>query len=69
MTVLRPQYLEQILAGIRKRGVEVRHVLLDADATTLESRIAGGRLGSESVFDWRRQHVQTYLGVRDDLRN
>lgn len=41
MTLVVPAYAEEILGGLAERGVEARHVILDASPETLEARLRG----------------------------
>ena len=62
MTVLRRGYLEELLAGLRARGHEVRHVLLDVSPDVLLERIE-----NDPVHDpraWRLDNLEIYLTAR-----
>jgi hypothetical protein len=67
MSVLRPEYVEDLLARLRRRGTEVEHVLLDASAPVLRARIHADA-ADPAARGWRLDHVETYLAARDDLR-
>ena len=59
-TVLKRDRLDQVLAPLRVAGVEVFHVLLDADQAVLRSRIAG----SDEAMAWRLDHLDEYDAAR-----
>ncbi|GAA2819024.1 AAA family ATPase [Kribbella solani] len=62
-TVLVESYWHELEAGLRSRGHDVVHVLLDADADTLHDRIDADPTGTD-IRPWRHQHVDTYLAAR-----
>lgn len=66
MSVLRPDYLDEMLTGLRDRGHEVRHVVLDAPATVVQDRIAHDTHSHKSAY-WREIHVEVYEEVRAEL--
>ena len=66
MSVLRPGYLEELLGGLRSRGHEVRHVLLDASPDVLVERIEADQVPDPRV--WRLDSLGTYLSARRALR-
>jgi hypothetical protein len=66
MTVLRRGYLEELLRGLRGRGHEVRHVLLDASPGVLVERIENDRVPDPTV--WRMDNLGAYLKERPALR-
>jgi len=53
-------YLEQIFAGLRAAGLEVFHVVLDADENVLRQRIQ--RSGEPQP--WRLAHLADYRTAR-----
>lgn len=59
-TVLNADYLEEIHSGLQAAGLTVRHVLLDADESTLRAHIQA----SGEAVEWRLGHVSTYLQAR-----
>ena len=66
MTVLRRRHLEEILAALRDRGHEVRHVLLDVSAPVLVERVEAD--DSPEARGWRLDDLGAYLTARRDLR-
>ncbi|GAA0743323.1 AAA family ATPase [Dactylosporangium roseum] len=66
MTVLRREHLDEIFAGLRSRGHEVRHVLLDVSAPALVERIESDP--DPDPQGWRLDNLGTYLVARHDLR-
>ncbi|MEV8512712.1 AAA family ATPase [Dactylosporangium sp. NPDC051484] len=66
MTVLRRRYLEEIVAGLRGRGHEVRHVLLDVSAPVLVERIEADE--DPGPQGWRLDNLGAYLTARRELR-
>lgn len=66
MSVLRPAYLDELLSGLRQRGHDVHHVLLDAPAEVICARIAADETDS-SAASWRDGHVEAYMTARADL--
>lgn len=66
MTVLRPDYLDELLARLRESGHDVRHVTLDATAPVLHARIAGADV-PERTTQWRRRHIDIYHEVKAEL--
>ena len=66
MTILRRRYLDEILGGLRARGHEVRHVLLDVSAPVLVDRIEAD--DNPSPQGWRLDNLGAYLIARHDLR-
>jgi hypothetical protein len=65
MTVLRRGYLDELLQGLRRRGHDVRHVLLDASPDVLVERIEQDGVPDPRV--WRLDHLGTYLTARHGL--
>lgn len=59
-TVLKREYLDQVLVPLRVAGLEVFHVLLDADEAVLRSRIEG----SDEASIWRLDHLDEYCAAR-----
>ena len=67
MSVLRPDYLDGLLDGLRTHGHDVRHVLLDASSPVLQTRISEDTSDNPRATDWRREHVANYRDVRDEI--
>jgi hypothetical protein len=59
-TVLHAHYWQEIRDGLTTRGIDVFHVLLDADETLLRQRI----LASDEALDWRLAHLAVYRDAR-----
>jgi hypothetical protein len=59
-TVLHQPYLEEIFAGLRARGLDVFHVVLDADESVLRDRIEG----TDEARQWRLDHLDQYRVAR-----
>ena len=59
-TVLKREYLDQVLVPLRVAGLEVFQVLLDADEAVLRSRIEG----SDEAMVWRLDHLDEYKAAR-----
>ena len=59
-TVLHHGYLTEIFAGLRAAGIDVFHVLLDADEAVLRPRI----LASGEAVGWRLDHLEQYQAAR-----
>jgi hypothetical protein len=59
-TILVRAYLEQIFAGLRDAGLDVFHVVLDADEEVLRQRIQG----SAEAQAWRLDHLAEYRSSR-----
>jgi AAA domain len=66
MSVLRRGHVEELLGGLRRRGHEVRHVLLDASPDVLVERIEADQVPDPRV--WRLDTVGAYLSARPGLR-
>lgn len=65
--VLREGYVEELLSGLRARGHEVRHILLDASPDVLVERIENfGEVPDPRV--WRLDSIGAYLAARHRLR-
>ena len=62
-TVLDEEYWREILDGLGARDLEVFHVVLDADADTLHTRIDADPEGID-IRGWRHEHVEKYLAQR-----
>ena len=65
-TVLHQQYWQELLDGLRVRGHEVLHVLLDATPDTLHARIDSDPEGYE-IRSWRHDHVEKFVTERSWL--
>jgi chloramphenicol 3-O-phosphotransferase len=59
-TVLKREYLDQILSALRIAEIEVCHVVLDAADAVLRSRIEG----SAEAREWRLAHLDEYQAAR-----
>ncbi|WP_327005211.1 ATP-binding protein [Dactylosporangium sp. NBC_01737] len=66
MTVLRGPILREIFGGLRGRGHEVRHLLLDVSAPVLIERVEND--DDDGPQAWRLDQLGTYLTARHDLR-
>jgi hypothetical protein len=66
MSVLCRGHAEELIGGLRRRGHEVRHVLLDASPDVLVERIEADQVPDPRV--WRLDTVGTYLSARRALR-
>ncbi len=62
--MLRALYWQEIHDGLTARGIEVFHVLLDADETVLRQRI----LAANEAVDWRLAHLAVYRDARPWMR-
>lgn len=62
-TVLVEDYWRELEDGLRSRGHDVIHVLLDADAETLHTRIDADPEGHD-IRRWRHEHVDRYQSAR-----
>ena len=65
MSVLRRGYLDELLHGLRRRGHDVRHILLDASPDVLVERIENDGVPDPRV--WRLENLGTYLTARHGL--
>lgn len=66
MTLLRDPMLREIVDGLRARGHEVRHLLLDASAPVLIERVENDE--DDGPQEWRLEQLGAYLTARHDLR-
>jgi hypothetical protein len=67
MSVLRDGYVQELLTGLRARGHDVRHILLDASPDVLVERIENfGEVPDPRV--WRLDSIGAYLAARPKLR-
>lgn len=62
-TVLVESYWAELASGLRFRGHDLVHVLLDSDPDTLHSRIDGDPDGVD-IRLWRHEHVGRYVAAR-----
>ena len=62
MTLANPAYHDEIIGGLRRRGVEVHHVTLMAPATTLKRRI-WRRLSGPGSKRWELARVAPTLAM------
>ena len=65
-TVLRQEYWDEITGGLRTRGHEVVHVLLDASPDMLHARIDADPDG-RNIRSWRHDHVAEFAAQRSWL--
>jgi hypothetical protein len=72
-SVLRRQYWDELRKGLAEEGLDVFHVVLDADEETLRSRIAGDETFHEQIatgkidpgaLAFRLSHLKTYAEER-----
>jgi hypothetical protein len=61
-TVLVEQYWDELRRGFADHGLEVFHIVLDADDVTLRSRIMAD--GDRGAVQWRLDHLDTYTSAR-----
>ena len=66
MTVLRGPVLHELLDGLRTRGHDVHHLLLDVSAPVLIERVEQD--DDDGPQAWRLDQLGTYLTARHDLR-
>jgi hypothetical protein len=66
MTVLRAPVLRELIDGLRGRGHEVRHLLLDVSAPVLIERVESDEDDAPQI--WRLDQLGAYLTARHDLR-
>lgn len=66
-TVLHQEYWDEIQDGLKARGYEVLHVLLDAGPDTLHARIDADPEGHD-IRKWRHEHVESFMTQRPWLR-
>ncbi|MEU4190267.1 AAA family ATPase [Kribbella sp. NPDC026611] len=62
-TVLTESYWHELAAGLRARDHDLVHVVLDADAATLHTRIDADPEGHD-IRPWRHDHVDEYATAR-----
>ncbi|PQZ91621.1 ATP-binding protein [Arthrobacter sp. MYb227] len=67
MTILREDYLTEILAGLTLQGIEYQHILLDVSEAELIRRIESDTVET-GARQWRLEHVETYVQNREWLR-
>jgi len=73
MTLVNPQYRNDIFTGIRAADVPLLHVFLDVPADELRRRILGqdtfedGRPQSDDAREFRLRNVDRCVAARDDL--
>jgi hypothetical protein len=63
-TVIVEDYWKELRAGFEANGLELRHVVLDCDASTLRTRIGGDPIDRRAAT-WRLDHVDAYASARD----
>jgi hypothetical protein len=72
-SVLRRQYWDELRKGLATEGLDVLHVVLDADEETLRSRIAGDQVFHQQIatgkidpgaLAFRLSHLETYAEER-----
>ncbi|MGI5177682.1 AAA family ATPase [Dactylosporangium sp. CA-152071] len=66
MTVVRAPVLAEVFDGLRSRGHEVRHLLLDVSAPVLIDRVEHD--DDDDPQAWRLDQLGAYLTARRDLR-
>lgn len=62
-TVLHEQYWHELRAGVEAVGLELVHVLLDADVETIRRRIVGDQVERDAE-QWRLDHLPTFADAR-----
>jgi hypothetical protein len=62
-TVLVEDYWAELVAGFAAQGLDVVHVVLDAERATLEARIRADAVERQAER-WRLDHVETYEAAR-----
>ena len=62
-TVLVESYWRELESGLRSRGHDVLHILLDAEPETLHTRIDADPDG-EPIRPWRHNHDDEYVAAR-----
>ncbi|MCB8822805.1 AAA family ATPase [Microvirga rosea] len=72
MTLVRPDYLDELLGGLRQRGEDVLHVFLTVDERTLRQRIERQTMSpdhtrNEQIRDWRLAQVDRCLAAREAM--
>lgn len=67
-SVLVRDYWRELTAGLADLGHDVFHVVLDASADTLHSRIDADRKEPDHIRPWRHRHVEVYLEALTWLR-
>lgn len=67
-TVLVEDYWRELVAGLADLGHEVFHVLLDADSSTLHTRIDTDEQEPAHIRPWRHKHVETFESALEWLR-
>jgi hypothetical protein len=66
MTLLAPEYADEILSGLRDRGLEFRHVTLHGSSDALRRRIAADT-DDPGAKDWRLGQLSRYEAVASSL--
>ena len=62
-TVLSERYWSELRHGLAAEGIDVIHVLLDADAATLDARITADR-DEPDAERWRLDHIAAFADAR-----
>jgi hypothetical protein len=70
MTLVRPDYLDELLGGLMRRGENVLHIFLTIDEAVLRERIerqimTPDRTRNEQIRDWRLAQVNRCLAARE----
>ena len=65
MTVVRPDYLDELVGALRRGGIDVRHFTLLAPAATILSRLVGR---DDYDTPWARDRVVECVGALADPR-
>jgi hypothetical protein len=72
MTVLDAGYFEQVVGGLRARGIDVRHFCLTAPAAEVERRLGTRRLpgqeGDPAAMAWALERLERYAPAMSDPR-
>lgn len=66
LSVLRPSFARAFVTRLRRLGISVVHITLDADPAILRHRIANDQVEAQAA-DWRLKHIDVYLAARDEL--
>lgn len=73
MTLLNPDYFEEVVGGLRARGVEVRHFCLTAPADEIRRRLATrvdalNPAGDDAAMAWATERLERYAPAMTDPR-
>lgn len=64
MTLVDHGYFDEIVGGLRRAGIPIRHYTLDASRATIEARLRG-RVGTT---EWAWRQIERCLAALDDPR-